>query len=184
MARPPITSAREVLSPVQARRLYAYNLAVLDRYVRAARRLPWSVANRRREIGHQSIFGTLVHILNVHEVWLGYILQGRNRDADLEPLFTEAARKPKDWASFAPYYRRVRAAILGYLADVTARDLARPAKVFWMRGRFVASDGILQATLEQAHHLGEIIAVLWQRNTEPPEMTWIDVGAAARRGGP
>ena len=32
-----------------------------------------------------------------------------------------------------------------------------------------------QVTLEQAHHLGELIALFWQIDVEPPEMTWIDV---------
>ncbi len=36
-------------------------------------------------------------------------------------------------------------------------------------------DALLQVTFEQAHHLGELIALFWQQDVEPPEMTWIDV---------
>ena len=36
-------------------------------------------------------------------------------------------------------------------------------------------DALLQVTFEQAHHTGELIALLWQIDVEPPEMTWIDV---------
>ena len=38
-----------------------------------------------------------------------------------------------------------------------------------------APDALAQVTLEQAHHVGELIALFWQQDVEPPEMTWIDV---------
>ncbi len=180
---PPITVADELLTPPQARRLYAYNRAVFDRFARRARSLSWRAASRPREIGHQSILGTLVHILNVHEVWLAYILRGRTSDPELEALFADPARKPGDWAGFARYARRVWTEVDAYLATASKRALAAPVHVFWMPGRYVASDGLLQATFEQAHHLGEIIGVLWQDDVAPPEMTWIRVGdRLARRG--
>jgi hypothetical protein len=42
-----------------------------------------------------------------------------------------------------------------------------------MEGEIALRDVLMQVTFEQAHHLGEIIAILWQSNIEPPEMTWI-----------
>ncbi len=36
-------------------------------------------------------------------------------------------------------------------------------------------DPLLQVTFEQTHHTGELIALFWQQDVEPPEMTWIDV---------
>jgi uncharacterized damage-inducible protein DinB len=177
----PTSAAGELLRPSQARRLFAYNERVFDRYVRAVRRLPWREATRQREIGHQSLFGTLVHILNVHEVWIGYILPGRSSDPELEKLFADPARKPRDWKGFARYRRRVRELVDSYLERLTPRELARPVHVFWMPGRYVASDALLQTTFEQAHHLGEIIGALWQQDLKPPEMTWIRVGSGAPR---
>jgi uncharacterized damage-inducible protein DinB len=175
-----ISSPQEILSPAQARRLIAYNHRVFDRYVRRVRALSWREATRKRGIGHESYFATLVHILNVQEVWIGYILRGRDQDADLEPLFADRSRHPTDWAGFQRYRRHVRAMIDDYLAHATARDLARPVKAFWMPGTYVASDGLFQATFEEAHHLGEIIGAFWAQDREPPEMTWIRVGSAPR----
>jgi uncharacterized damage-inducible protein DinB len=137
-------------------------------------------ARRRREIGHQSYFDTLVHILNVHEVWLGYILPGRGSDAELERLFADRSRHPTDWRGFATYARRVWALGHAYLARATPAALARPARAFWMPGRYSASDALWQVSFEEAHHLGEIIGALWQRDIEPPAMTWID-NARGRR---
>jgi uncharacterized damage-inducible protein DinB len=181
MPRASIRRPIELLTPAQARRLFAYNRRVFDRFVRAVRRLPWRHASRSREIGHQSLFATLVHILNAHEVWIGYILPGRNSDEELEALFQDPVRKPKDWKGFVAYERRVWKLVDGSLASVTPRKLGQPVRAFWMPGRYVASDGLLQTTFEQAHHLGEIIGSLWQDDVEPPEMTWIRVGPGPSR---
>jgi len=37
---------------------------------------------------------------------------------------------------------------------------------------------LVQVTLEQAHHTSELIALFWQQDIEPPEMTRIDVRMA------
>ncbi|MGI0130556.1 MAG: hypothetical protein ACREEC_10475, partial [Thermoplasmata archaeon] len=70
---------------------------------------------------------------------------------------------------------------------LTPRDLDRRLFAFWMPGRYTVRDALMQTTLAQAHHLGEIIGVLSQDDVRPPEMTWIDVRrpprrASARRG--
>ncbi len=164
------------LTPDQARRLFAYNRRLFEKYSRAIRKLPWNDASRSREIGHQSLFQTLVHILNVHEVWIGYILQDRNSDPELEKLFGDTARKPKDWAGFMSYNRRVWKTVDEYLESLTAREMSRTVHAFWMPGKYVVADGLMQTTFEQAHHLGEIIGALWQQDIEPPTMTWIEIG--------
>lgn len=171
----PVPTGFAPLTVGQARQLFAYNEAVFERFVRRARSLSWRQVRRRRETGHQTLFATLVHILNVHEVWIGSILPGRSSDPELERLFADPERHPRDWRGFLRYDRRVWAAVHAYLEAVTPADLAREVHVFWMPGRYVASDGLWQTTFEQAHHLGEIIAALWQDDVKPPEMTWIRV---------
>jgi uncharacterized damage-inducible protein DinB len=162
-------------SPGDARAIVDYNRAVFDRYARRVRRLPRRAAMRRRGIGHESLFDTLVHILNVQEVWLVYIVRGRSSDADLEPLFRDTGRHPKDWAEFNAYARRVWAGVDATVRNLTSRSLGQRVRVFWMPGVYTVRDGILQATIEEAHHLGEIIGALWQDDVAPPSMTWIDV---------
>ncbi|MCI4339125.1 MAG: DinB family protein [Thermoplasmata archaeon] len=158
-----------------ARAIVDYNRAILDRFVRRVRRLPGKAATRRRGIGHESLFDTLVHVLNVQEVWFVYILRGRNSDAELEKLFQDPLRRPKDWKGFDQYSKRVWTEVDATVRGLTPRALGRRVSVFWMPGRYTVRDGILQATIEEAHHLGEIIGALWQDDVKPPDMTWIDV---------
>ncbi|HTZ61645.1 MAG TPA: DinB family protein [Thermoplasmata archaeon] len=169
------------LSPRDVRALVAYNRAVFERYARAVRRLRGRAAMRKRGIGHESLFGTLVHILNVQEVWLAYIVRGRSSDAELEALFADARRHPKDWKGFSAYAARVWHEVEKTVRDLDRAALARRVSVFWMPGRYTVRDAILQTTMEEAHHLGEMIGALWQDDIEPPDMTWIDVNRALAR---
>ncbi len=167
------------LSVEGARRLFAYNRAVFDRFVVRVERMPAKASRRSRGIGHLSLFDTLVHILNVHEAWLGYVVPGKVRS--LPKRFREADRHPKDWAGFRIYSRRVWADVDALLAGLTDRELRRVVKAPWMPGRYTVSDALYQTTFEEAHHLGEIIGALWQEDRAPPDMTWIDIGRGAGR---
>ena len=162
-------------SPDDALAIVAYNRAVFERFARRVRRLPRREATRRRGIGHESLLETLVHILNVHEVWLAYIVRGRNSDAALQRLFDDASRHPQDWKGFDAYAARVWKEVEATASRLTTRDLDRTVSAFWMPGRYTVRDALLQTTIEEAHHLGEIIGALWQDDVRPPDMTWIEV---------
>jgi uncharacterized damage-inducible protein DinB len=172
-------SSSAPLSVETARALFEYNRTVFDRFVGRVERLPAKGSRRSRGIGHLSLFDTLVHILNVHEVWIGYILTGNVRK--VPALFREPGRHPKDWAGFRTYEARVWSVVDAYLAQLTEKELRRTVKAPWMPGRYTVSDALLQTTFEQAHHLGEIIGALWQEDRAPPDMTWIDIGRGTSR---
>jgi len=120
---------------------------------------------------------TMVHILNVHDAWLNYVVPGRARD--LERATGRRPSEIRSWAELRAYRDRVRVGIDGFLRRLRPSDLRRPTRAPWMPGHYTLEDVLLQTTLEQAHHLGEIIALLWQREIEPPDMTWIDLRRAA-----
>jgi uncharacterized damage-inducible protein DinB len=164
--------------PGDARTMVRYNHKVFDRFVRRIRRLSWKEVTRRRGIGHETLFQTLVHILNVQEVWLVYIVRGRTSDAELEGLFRDATRKPSTWSEFDVYLRRVWSNVNETMRWLTRRKLDQRVQVFWMPGRYTVRDAVLQATLEEAHHLGEVIGALWQDERKPPDMTWLDIQRA------
>ncbi|MGA8275377.1 MAG: DinB family protein [Thermoplasmata archaeon] len=162
------------LSVGAARVLFLYNRSVYDRFVARVERLPPKASRRSRGIAHLSLFDTLVHILNVHEAWIVYILPGKVRE--LPARFREPDRHPKDWAGFHAYETRVWGEVDRYLLGLTEKDLRRTVRAPWMPGRYTVSDALFQTTFEEAHHLGEIIGALWQEDRAPPDMTWIDIG--------
>lgn len=108
-----------------------------------------------------------------------YIAQGRTRE--LNQLFDQSDRRPKSWEGFNAYSSKVWTGIRHYMDSITSAQLGKPVKAPWMPGQYTIGDAVLQTTFEQAHHLGEIIGIYWQRDEEPPEMTWIDVNRSPSR---
>jgi uncharacterized damage-inducible protein DinB len=170
--------------PEDALAIVEYDRALYERFARKVRRLKGRAAFRKRGIGHESLFDTLVHIVNVQEVWLLYINRGRNTDPELEPLFTNPERHPKDWKGLDAYAARVWDEVSAVTRSITAPQLSAHVFAFWMKGRYTVRDGYLQATLEEAMHIGEIIGALWQDDIATSDMTWIDVGRGPRRSRP
>jgi uncharacterized damage-inducible protein DinB len=168
-----------MVAVADVRRLYAYNWSVYDAYLDRMERLPWKLATQDLGSGHRSFKDTMVHILNVHDVWLNYVVPGRMRE--LERAKGRQPNEIRSWTEVRAYRDRVRAGIDPFLRRLRAADLRRPVKAPWMPGRYTLEDVFLQTTLEQAHHLGEVIALLWQREIEPPDMTWIDIRRGAAR---
>ncbi len=153
------------------RQLVAYNRSVFDRFVRSLERRPWAQSTSDSGIGHGSLKDTLVHILNVHEAWMVAVAQGRWDVFDRPDRRATAVRS---WRDLRAYRDRVWAGVDELLATVTDRKLRQRVKAPWMPGRYTLRDAFFQASIEQAHHLGEIIGVLWQHHREPPSMTWIE----------
>ncbi|MCI4331022.1 MAG: DinB family protein [Thermoplasmata archaeon] len=153
------------------RRLNSYDRLVFDRFVRAVSRLGWAKASEDRGTGHLSLKNTLVHILNVHEAWLVAIAQDRSE------VFDVPGRRPTEvgsWREFRIYRDRVWKGVDGWMTTLTEAKLSRRVKAAWMPGTYTLEDAFYQVAFEQAHHLGEVIAVFWQDDRAPPKMTWIE----------
>jgi uncharacterized damage-inducible protein DinB len=160
-----------VLDPDGARELVRYNWVVWDRFARSLRRRGWAQAAKERETGHHSLKNTLAHILNVHEAWLVAIDQGRWEVLAVPGRQPESIRS---WSELARYRARVEEEVRPWLGALTAGGMRRRVRAPWMPGQYRVADSFLQATMEQAHHLGEVIAVYWQNDWTPPKMTWIE----------
>lgn len=162
----------------KAKELIRYNRVVFDRFEASARRRGWAAAVADRGTGHLSIKDTLVHILNVHEAWLVAIPKER------WGIFEQPGRQGpaiRSWRAFAAYRERVWDEVDGFVRTLTDRSLSVRLKAPWMKGTYTLEDAVYQATLEQAHHLGEVIGVYWQNDWTPPPMTWIETARAPRR---
>ena len=160
------------------RRLVAYDRRVFDRFERSVKRRGWKAATAEREIGHHTFKDTLVHILNVHEAWAVAIDQERWK------IFDEPGRRGSEvrsWADLSRYRAKVWGAVARYVDGLREKELDRRVKAPWMPGRYTVEDSFYQASIEQAHHLGEIIGAYWQNEWSPPPMTWIENRPAPRR---
>jgi len=160
------------------RRLSRYDRRAFESFERSARRLGWKAATQNHEIGHRTIKDTLVHILNVHEIWLVAAAQDR-----WDEVLANPGRRPQAVSSFADlgtYRRTVWRGTDRLLGSLTDRALGRRVQVPWMPGRYSLADAFHQVSYEQAHHLGEVIAAYWQQDRTPPQMMWIPLQTGER----
>jgi uncharacterized damage-inducible protein DinB len=155
-------------------RLCRYNQKVLALYVQRAQRMRPAEVARDRGIGMLSIQRTLIHIIRVHEAWNLYIARGdeaglhRSHEA-----FAELMKKGTPMAEVERYFQRVFKEIDRRARTMSERELDRVVKAPWMPGRYTVEDMLMQTTLEQAHHLGEVIGACWQDDRASPQMMWI-----------
>ncbi len=159
-----------MIGPDDYRRIFAYNRQVLEAFTRKLERLPWAVVSKEREAGWHSMAGTLNHIVRVYDGWVNYVIQGTIADermmrrswSSLTSMKEVRASLEKTWAGIEPYMDRL-----------TERELRRMVRAEWQPKACPVADALMQVTLEQAHHVGEIIAMLWEDDLRPPEMTWL-----------
>jgi uncharacterized damage-inducible protein DinB len=155
------------------RSIYAYNWRVLRDFGEALAKLPKEALLKNREATHGSMKNIFHHILSVHDGWLNVTAQGASADPPMrEKDFDEVS----SMEPLRKYLEKIIAKEDQFLKKLKEKDLDRGIQPEWKERPWPLRDAFLQVTLEQAHHLGELIALFWQQDVEPPEMTWIDVG--------
>ena len=154
------------------REIYRYNWRVLRDFCDALSKLPPEALVKDREATHHSMKNIFHHILSVHDGWLNVTAQGASADSAIrEKDFDEV----QSMDELRGYMERIIAKEEGFLTKLKDKDLDRGVQPEWKTRPHPLRDALLQVTFEQAHHLGELIALFWQQDVEPPEMTWIDV---------
>ncbi len=158
------------------RGIFRYNWSVLHAFLDLLDGLPSQLVSSNLEASHNSMKDIFTHILTVYDGWLNHARAGESSgvpESELDECYQSMENMKK-------YVKHVEATVDKLLEGLTDSMLVQPIKVEWMDREHSLADALMQVTLEQAHHLGEIIALLWQHNIEPPEMTWI--GSQETRG--
>jgi uncharacterized damage-inducible protein DinB len=159
------------MNPQDFRRIFKYNLWVLHSFLETLDKLPSGTVSKNLEASHNSMRDIFTHILTVYDGWLNHAGKGETSGVP-ESEFDEAFQSMD---TMKRYMGHVETDVDALLQDLSNSLLAFPIKVDWFEKEQNLEDVLVQITIEQAHHLGEIIALLWQCNIEPPEMTWIGV---------
>ncbi len=159
------------------RSIYEYNWQLLRDYCDALSKLPPEELVKNREATHHSLKNIFHHILSVHDGWLNVTVQGASAD--------QAMRK-KDFDEILSmdllrsYMEKIIDKEKQFLLRLTDKELDRGVQPVWKTRPHPLRDALMQVTFEQAHHIGELIALFWQTDVKPPEMTWIDVCLAIK----
>lgn len=169
------------------RKIFAYNRQVLEVYCRKLERLPWSVVSKDRGVTWHSMAGVLYHVIGVYDGWLNFVAQGESADDAAHERTWDSLTSMKEVRAFL---EKTWPGVQRLVDGLTDASLRRKVKAPWQPKACPLADALLQVTIEQAQHTGEIIAMLWQEDLRPPEMTWLgtnwgleDAAKKARRRG-
>jgi uncharacterized damage-inducible protein DinB len=153
---------------VEVTELLQYNETVRRRYFEKLSALSWKVFIKNREASFESIRNIFIHTLGAIDYWLDF-LQGQN---------LRSKRKFEDYKTFKEvrnYMEHVEKRTHDYLNSLTTGQLEKTYAVTDDDGKsfeVTTTDILIHVFEEEVHHRGEVIALLWQMNVEPPQMGW------------
>ncbi len=153
------------------RELCRYNMYVRPAYVDAVLALGWDEACKDRGASFGSLKNILLHIWEVEQWHLHYVAEGRAAEAPDWDYDTFTSLE-----SFSAARALIEEKTQALLDRLTDADLAR--QITYQRVDDTPIDYSLAQVLvhvatEEVHHRGELIALLWQIDREPPPMTFM-----------
>lgn len=153
---------------VDVKELLKYNRTVRHRYFDACAKLSWAEFTRDRGASFSSIRNIFVHTLGAIDYWLDFLQKESLRS---EKKFDEY----KTFNDVRVYMQQVEKRMDDYLRKLSEKGLKR---TFAVTGedhrihRFTAEDVLIHVFEEEVHHRGELIALFWQMDVDPPSMEW------------
>lgn len=153
---------------VDVKELFEYNQRVRQSYFQALVSIPWQELIRNREASFNSIRNIFIHILKAMDHWLDILLKEHNYRAKQyeEYKSLEEIRVYKDYVE-GRMQKYLDTSLPGKLHNkfVIKNDLGETVEI-------TAEDILIHMFEEEVHHRGELIALFWQMNVEPPLMGW------------
>jgi len=119
----------------------------------------------------------LLHTIDAEDRLVNYVIPGRTKDWALRRarLVLSPDEFP-DMDSIRRRAREVESEAKAHLAILKPEELERKVEIQRMGMPSVlvrVEDVLVHAALENIHHYGELIALLWQIDVEPSHMGWI-----------
>jgi uncharacterized damage-inducible protein DinB len=150
--------------------LYAYSSRVRRSFAEKLAQLPFETVAENREASFFSMMNVLLHMIDNEDWIVNWVIPGKSQ--------AYVRKKWEEYAGMADVIKHlddVEAKTRTYLKTLNEERLTR-------RVDFVLSSGqsfnlsleecLFQSFTEQLYHLGELIALFWQENIEPPRMQW------------
>jgi uncharacterized damage-inducible protein DinB len=153
---------------VEVRALLEYNEGVRHRYFDCLAELSWQEFVENREASFHSIRNIFVHTLNAIDYWLDFLEGGKSRS-------TREYDEYRTFEDVEAYMKHVEKRTRRYLDSLSTKGLNRTYVVTGDDNKtfeVTAEDVLIHAFEEEVHHRGELIALLWQMDIEPPPMGW------------
>jgi len=151
-------------------RWYHYNSYVRKKYLKTLGELPTTKLRARTGASFPTTLQIFVHILDAYRWWFIFVMEDRLRD------YRKLRTRVKSITQAKRMESETDSLVLNFIGSQRPADLDR--RISWHEGKKVRSislDALLHHMIEEElQHRGEINAVLWQMNIDPPIIGWDD----------
>ncbi len=123
------------------------------------------------EASFYSMKNILIHMIDNEDWIVNWVIHNRSQEY-------KRARKAEEYTEMKQiieHLDEVEARTREYLRGLNEEELKRRVNFVLSSGKafdLSVEESLFQSFTEQLYHLGEIIALLWQENVEPPQMQW------------
>jgi len=149
-------------------RMIQYTHAARKRYLHTLDELPWDEVVKDRGASFPSIKDIFLHALDAEDLLINHVIPGKK-----EKWVSQ------DYGTFLNMHQiegRVDAVeknVNAYLKTLTKRELDRKVTLPWRPSSPLSvNDVLITLAIEDAYHMGELIALMWQFDKEPPYLSW------------
>jgi len=150
--------------------LHEYASRVRRRFAEQLAGLSPEIVAKNREASFFSMKNILLHMIDNEDWMVNWVMPGKSQ--------AYVRRKWESYADMAAvlnHLNEVEKVTRSYLKGLTQEDFSRRVDFVLTSGQkfnLSVEECLLQSFTEQLYHIGELIALLWQDNVEPPKMQW------------
>jgi uncharacterized damage-inducible protein DinB len=147
-------------------RLIQYTHAARRRYLQTLGELPWDEVVKDRGASYPSIRDIFLHALDAEDLLINHIIRG-------EKWVSQNYEEFLNIHQIKGRVDEVEKKVDSYLNTLTKRELDRKVTLPWRPSSPLnVNDVLITLAFEDANHMGELIALMWQFDKEPPFLSW------------
>jgi len=158
--------------------LMEYSQFLRHKYLETLSKLPWEEVIKDRGASFPSLKDIFVHMVFVVDAFINHVLQGNPNYPNVNYNEYDSIEK------ITEYMEGVESRANAYLNKMTPEELVGNVESKRKDGSTLlipVEDMLIDFFQEETHHQGELLALLWQMDVEPPHMGFIQYMRSHRK---
>lgn len=152
------------------RRWYAYNARARRGYVESFARLPREELTRDRGASYPTLLNILEHTLGAYCYWFGNMSKSITK---LPRFVIQDDKEEHTLEELDALERQVQSQVDSIVASLTEHELDLTFRMPRREHPVSVRDALWHLVEEELQHRGELNALLWQIDVDPPIFDWI-----------
>jgi uncharacterized damage-inducible protein DinB len=150
--------------------LYRYSSTVRNQFAEKLAELPWEEVEKNREASFYTMKNILIHMIDNEDWIVNWVIHGKSA--------SYVRRKTEEYTNMQmvlEHLNEVGNKTRQYIERIDDNELMRRVNFTLFSGQsfdLSVEESLFQSFTEQLYHMGELIALFWQSNIEPPKMQW------------